>query len=69
MGKINLRDFYGKTVKMQFKDGNELIGFVSGIDDAESNENGLESMTITGTSIAKYVDVNEEELDSIEIVD
>ncbi|NMA65687.1 MAG: hypothetical protein GX957_05520 [Clostridiaceae bacterium] len=57
MTHLNLRSYYGKTVKMKFEDGDELISFVRGIDDAEINENGLEFMTITETKVSECIDV------------
>lgn len=64
---MNLRIFYGKNIKIKMKDGLIVFGFVSGIDDASSNENNKESLTLINTGIAEYVSVNEDEIDYIEL--
>lgn len=69
MSVMNLKSYFGKKVKIVCTDEEILVGFVEGVDEASSNDNGMESLDLSGTKYGKLVDINEEEIKSIEVIE
>ncbi|CAM3606470.1 hypothetical protein ERUR111494_02535 [Erysipelothrix urinaevulpis] len=69
MIKINLEDYAKHEVKIETFEGLEIKGFISDIDDADSNEDGIESITLEDTGLAYFYSISKNEIKDITIID
>jgi len=65
---IKLKDYSRKKVRITFTDNEIVEGFVSVVDDPESNDDGVESLTLTETGISKYINIKANEVRTIELI-
>lgn len=67
---MNLRPFFQKKVKIVYKDGEVISGFVETYTPAIDTEEELYDETaLTGTKYGGLNEVGEEEIESIEIIE
>ncbi|MFJ7971310.1 hypothetical protein [Psychrobacillus sp. NPDC096389] len=68
---MQLWTYVGKHVRVLYKDGDVLEGFVQGYDDGEDNEDGVDSLSISNkeTDEGDFIyGVSENEIEAIEII-
>ena len=69
---MKLWEFVGKNVKIVYKDGAVLDGYVHDYDDGEDNDDGIDSLSISNKETKEggfLYGVSENEIESIEIID
>lgn len=67
---MNLRPFFQKKVKIVYKDGEVISGFVETYTPAIDTEEELyDEIALTGTKYGGLNEVGEEEIESIEIIE
>ncbi|MES1045300.1 hypothetical protein FOA22_12555 [Heyndrickxia oleronia] len=69
---MELWKYVRSKVKIIYKDGDELEGFVTDYIDGEDNEDGIDSLVITNDETKKgnfLYEVTENEIQTIEIID